>query len=106
MLCATLVDDFALKPLRSPHDEDFHELIAERYERRSTILTSNLAVDEWADAFPANRMLGAATVDRLRHGAYSLELAGPTYRAPNGATAPGPATAQRRNGAAKTTKSA
>jgi len=33
-----VIDDFALKPLRAPHDEDFHELIAERYERRSTIL--------------------------------------------------------------------
>jgi DNA replication protein DnaC len=31
-----------LKPLRAPHDEDFHDLIAERYENAATILTSNL----------------------------------------------------------------
>ena len=42
MLRATLVDDFVLKPLRSPQDEDFHDLIAERYETAATILTSNL----------------------------------------------------------------
>jgi DNA replication protein DnaC len=33
-----IIDDFALKPLRVPHDEDFHDLIAARYERASTIL--------------------------------------------------------------------
>jgi len=37
-----LIDDFGLRPMRSPQDEDFHDLIAERYERASTILTSNL----------------------------------------------------------------
>jgi DNA replication protein DnaC len=77
-----VVDDFGLKPLRPPHDEDFHDLIAERYERVSTIVTSNLDFGEWGDAFPANRMLGAATLDRLRHGAYRIELDGESYRAP------------------------
>jgi DNA replication protein DnaC len=75
-------DDFGLKPLRPPHDEDFHDLIAERYERASTIVTSNLAYEEWGDAFPANRMLGAATIDRLRHGAYRIVLDGESYRDP------------------------
>lgn len=77
-----VIDDFALKPMRPPHDEDFHELIAERYERVPTVVTSNLDPDEWIEAFPANRMLGAATVDRLRHGAYRIVLDGPSYREP------------------------
>jgi len=64
-----IIDDFGLKPLRSPEDEDFHDLIAERYERAATILTSNLDFDEWGEAFAANKMIGAATLDRLRHGA-------------------------------------
>jgi DNA replication protein DnaC len=81
-----IVDDFGLKPLRPPHDEDFHELIAERYERAATIVTSNLDFDEWTDAFPANRMLGAATVDRLRHGAYRIVLDGQSYRTPRPAS--------------------
>jgi len=81
-----IVDDFALKPLRAPHDEDFHELIAERYERAPTIITSNLDFDEWLDAFPGNRMLGAATLDRLRHGAYRIVLDGDSFRAPKPAT--------------------
>jgi DNA replication protein DnaC len=76
-----IIDDFGLKPLRSPHDEDLHDLIAERYERASTIITSNLDFPEWGDAFP-NHLLGAATLDRLRHGAYRVILDGESYRAP------------------------
>ncbi len=60
-------------------DEDFHEVISERYERKSTIVTSNLDVPEWQDAFP-NRILGAATIDLLRHGAYKVVLEGKSYR--------------------------
>ncbi|CAL8481232.1 protein of unknown function (plasmid) [Caballeronia sp. S22] len=45
-------------------------------------MTSNLDFSEWGDAFPANRMLGAATLDRLRHGAYRIILDGDSYRVP------------------------
>ncbi|WP_199545384.1 ATP-binding protein, partial [Paraburkholderia kururiensis] len=77
-----IIDDFALKPLRVPHDEDFHDLIAARYERASTILTSNLDLEEWGAAFPDNRVLGAATLDRLRHGTYRLVFEGKSQRDP------------------------
>ena len=75
-----IIDDFGLKPLRTPQDEDIHDLIGERYERRSTIMTSNLDLSEWRDAFP-NKLLGAATIDRIRHGAYCVVLEGKSYRA-------------------------
>lgn len=80
-----IIDDFGLKPLKGIQDEDFHDVISERYERKSTIITSNLDIPEWAEAFP-NRILGAATVDRLRHGAYKVVLAGQSYRAAQTAT--------------------
>ncbi len=76
-----IIDDFGLKPMRPPHDEDFHDLIAERYERGATIITSNLDFSEWGDAFP-NKLLGAATLDRLRHNAYRMVLDGDSYRMP------------------------
>ena len=79
-----IIDDFGLKPLRPPQDEDLHELISERYERVATIITSNLDFSEWGDAFP-NRLLGAATLDRLRHAAYRVVLDGDSYRAPRAA---------------------
>ena len=76
-----VIDDFGLKPLRPPHDEDFHDLVAERYERAATLVTSNLDFPEWGDAFP-NRLLGAATLDRLRDGAYRIVLDGESHRKP------------------------
>ncbi len=76
-----IIDDFGLKPLRSPQDEDLHDLVAERYERTATIVTSNLDFTEWGEAFP-NRLLGAATLDRLRHNAYRVTLDGDSYRSP------------------------
>lgn len=74
-----IIDDFGLKPLRSPQDEDFHDLIAERYERKGTIITSNLDLSEWGDAFP-NKLLGAAIIDRIRHGSYNIILNGKSFR--------------------------
>jgi len=76
-----IIDDFGLKPLVAPADEDFHDLIAERYERSATIVTSNLGFTEWGNAFP-NKLLGAATLDRLKHAAYRLILDGKSYRRP------------------------
>jgi len=77
-----IIDDFGLKPLRAPADEDLHDLIAERYEQAATIVTSNLDFTEWDQAFPANRLLASASLDRLRHNAYCLVLDGQSYRAP------------------------
>lgn len=74
-----IIDDFGLRPLRSPQEEDFHDLISERYEKAATIVTSNLAFIEWGDAFP-NRLLAAATLDRLRHNAYRVTLDGKSFR--------------------------
>jgi DNA replication protein DnaC len=74
-----IIDDFGLKPLKHPQDEDLHDLIAERYEQSATIVTSNLAISEWQQAFP-NKLLGAATIDRIAHDAYQLILDGNSYR--------------------------
>jgi len=64
-----------------PYDT-YAQLIAARYECLPTVLTSNLAPDEWHEAFPDNKLLGAATIDRLQHGAYTLTLEGQSHRTP------------------------
>ena len=74
-----IIDDFGLRPIRSPQDEDFHDLISQRYENSSTMVTSNLDFSEWGDAFP-NRLLAAATLDRLRHNAHRIILDGISFR--------------------------
>jgi DNA replication protein DnaC len=82
-----LIDDLGLKPLRAPSDEDLHEIIDERYERRATVVTSNLDVSEWGQAFPSNQLIAVATIDRLRHRAYQLTLEGKSWRAPRSSVA-------------------
>ena len=70
-----------LNPLRAPSDEDLHEIIDERYERRATVVTSNLDVSEWTQAFPNNQLIAVATIDRLKHRAWQLTLEGKSWRA-------------------------
>jgi DNA replication protein DnaC len=74
-----IIDDFGLKPLQSLQDEIIHDVISTRYEHAATIVTSNLAVNEWSQAFP-NQLLGAATIDRILHNAYTLKLEGKSFR--------------------------
>jgi len=89
-----IIDDFGLKPLKPAQDEDFHDVISERYERKSTIVTSNLDIPEWSDAFP-NRILGEATIDRLCHGAYTVVLQGKSYRSPRPISKPSKTVCQK-----------
>lgn len=75
-----IVDDFGLKPLRAPGDEDWFDLIAERYERGSLIVTSNRALSEWPDLF-GNPLLASAGLDRLFHHAHAITITGDSFRA-------------------------
>jgi DNA replication protein DnaC len=75
-----VLDDFGLKPLRAPGPEDLYDIIHERYERGSILLTSNRDRSEWADLF-GEPLLASAALDRLTHRAHFLEVTGPSYRA-------------------------
>ena len=74
-----LIDDFGLIPLSAQAVEDLYEIIRERYERRSIILTSNRAPEEWGEVF-GNPLLASAALDRLTHHAHILTLTGSSYR--------------------------
>lgn len=74
-----IVDDFGLKPMRPPGPEDFYEVISERYERASIIITTNRAPEEWPGLF-AEPILASAALDRLAHGAHLIEITGESYR--------------------------
>jgi len=74
-----IIDDFGLKPLQYPEEDYFHYLINERYESAATIITSNLAIEEWIESFQ-NKLLGIATIDRIKHGADIVILDGKSYR--------------------------
>ncbi len=75
-----VLDDFGLKPLHPPAPEDLYDVINERYERGSIMLTSNRAPTEWPDLF-GDPLLASAGLDRLAHDANVLFLQGESYRA-------------------------
>ncbi len=75
-----VLDDFGLKPLRPPGPEDLYDIIHERYERASILLTSNRDRSAWADLF-GEPLLASAALDRLTHRAHFLEVTGSSYRA-------------------------
>jgi DNA replication protein DnaC len=75
-----VIDDFGLKPMQPPAAQDLYDVINERYERSSILLTSNRAPAEWATWF-ADPLLASAGLDRLSHRAHVLIITGASYRA-------------------------
>lgn len=75
-----ILDDFGLKPMRPPAAEDLYEVIDGRYQRGSTILTTNRAFSEWSELFD-QPVLASAAIDRLAHGAVQLTITGDSFRA-------------------------
>jgi DNA replication protein DnaC len=75
-----VIDDFGLKPLAPPAPHDLYDIIAERYEQGSILLTSNRAPAEWPDLF-VDPLLASAGVDRLLHHAQVLVITGTSFRA-------------------------
>jgi len=75
-----ILDDFGLKPLTGPGPEDLYEVINERYEKGSLIVTSNRAFAEWPELF-ANPLLASAALDRLAHNAHQIVITGDSFRA-------------------------
>ena len=74
-----ILDDFGLYPLTPQAAQDLYEIISERYERASIILTSNRAFEEWAEVFN-NDLLASAALDRLTHHTHTLVIRGSSYR--------------------------
>lgn len=74
-----ILDDFGLQTLPPAAIQDLYEIIAERYERGSIIVTSNRAFEEWHDVF-GNDLLASAALDRLTHHAHLLVITGESYR--------------------------
>jgi DNA replication protein DnaC len=55
------------------------ETFSQRYERASTLVTSNLPFEEWTEVFGSERLTGAL-LDRLTHHVHILEMNGDSFR--------------------------
>ena len=74
-----ILDDIGYVKQTAEEAEVLFTLLAERYERRSTALTSNLVFSEWDRIFK-NKMATSAAIDRLVHHSVILEFNVPSYR--------------------------
>ena len=74
-----IIDELGYVPLSQTGAELLFEIFSQRYERGSTIVTSNLPFDEWTGVFGSERLTGAL-LDRLTHHVHILEMNGDSYR--------------------------
>lgn len=77
---AVILDDLGYVQQSREEMEVLFTFLAERYERRSVLITSNLVFSEWDKIFK-DPMTTACAIDRLVHHAVILELSGSSYRA-------------------------
>ena len=74
-----VLDDFGITPLADAVVRDLLEVLDDRYDRRATLITSQLPLDQWHAAL-GDRTVADAILDRLVHNAYKLELKGDSMR--------------------------
>lgn len=74
-----IIDDLGLRQLPKTAAEDLLELVMRRYERTSTVFTSNRAVDEWGKLLGDSTATGAL-LDRLLHHAHVVQCGPKSYR--------------------------
>ena len=74
-----IIDELGFVPLSRTGAELLFEVFSQRYERGSTMVTTNLPFDEWTEVFGSERLTGAL-LDRLTHHVHILEMNGESYR--------------------------
>lgn len=74
-----IIDDWLRNPLTEIQTRDLLEIIDDRYNRKSTILATQIPVTDWQERL-GNLTLSDALMDRIIHNAYRLELKGESMR--------------------------
>ena len=75
-----ILDDFGLDRLDATQSRDLMEIAEDREHKGAIIITAQLPVVEWHEVFD-DKTIADATLDRLLHGSYRIELRGPSRRA-------------------------
>jgi len=77
-----IIDDFAIKEFSREEANDLYEIILERYDKKSNIITSARSPEEWQTLFP-DPILGNSALDRLAHSSYQILMEGESLRKQN-----------------------
>lgn len=74
-----IIDEIGYLPVDRQGANLFFQLIAKRYEKKSTIITTNQPFSKWGEVFSDN-ILANAILDRLLHHSHIVKIKGPSYR--------------------------
>lgn len=74
-----IIDELGFVPFDRAGGELLFNLLSDRYERRSTMITTNLAFSEWVQVF-GNEKLTTALLDRLSHHSHIITTKGSSFR--------------------------
>jgi DNA replication protein DnaC len=77
-----IIDELGFKSIPNHSADDFFEIISKRYEKGSTIITTNKDFSNWKDIF-SDKILSDAILDRIVHHALIFNINGESYRAQN-----------------------
>ena len=75
-----IIDEIGYLPMSRDQANLFFQVIANRYEKGSVILTSNLSFGQWDETFAGNTALTAAMLDRILHHSHVIQIKGDSYR--------------------------
>ncbi|SNX54454.1 IS21-like element helper ATPase IstB [Thermoanaerobacterium sp. RBIITD] len=74
-----IIDEVGYLPIDTDASNIFFQLISKRYEKHSTIITTNMPFSNWAEVF-GSATLANAILDRLLHHSHVISIKGPSYR--------------------------
>ena len=74
-----IIDELGYLPIEKDDAKLFFQLIDKRYEKRSTIITTNINFNSWDDVF-FDPVIANAILDRVLHHAHVVNITGKSYR--------------------------
>ena len=77
-----IIDELGYLPITKEESKMFFQLIDRRYEKHSTIITTNINFSQWDDVF-GDPLIASAIVDRLLHHSHVAKITGNSYRLKN-----------------------
>jgi DNA replication protein DnaC len=77
-----ILDELGFKKIPSSGLDDFFEIIRQRYENGSLIITTNRSFEDWGNIF-GDAVIASAIIDRIVHHAYIIKITGESFRIKN-----------------------
>ncbi len=75
-----VIDEIGYFPMSKEDAHHFFQVISRRYEKGSTIVTSNLVFSQWSSIFANDKVVTTAILDRLLHHSHVINILGDSYR--------------------------